>query len=507
MDIKLTFLTVLLLTFSTLNIAQWEKQTVPDNMGMALSLDYFNSGKQIASGWKLTPESSLPGKAAIIYTTNRGIEWLPSTIFDDSAASITSVQYITENLIYASGAYWTLAVDDPKKHIINPSINNNLFLKMKKFSESKGLFSTNSLEQKGGFYKSTDGGITWNRSGNIPDSITFIIEQKFIDEQTGYLCAKGKNWQFESVLKTTDGGNSWENILTIKPETGDTNGIVDVTSFELVSDIEFIVAGNGIFNGSLKTFIYRTTNGGNDWNEISIPSSLLGQINDIAFDGTSSAYISGYEGVSGMVRTIDEGNNWFAIQPDTLNFLYTGIDVLHENTDAVITCGYLIEQANPQFIATSYDGGSSWEKNYLNGGFEPYNCYFLDNGLKYVIGGSLLQGAIYKNSDLVSVDDDNYQIPSLTSLEQNYPNPFNPSTKIHYSIPCVVETHRDAALQMVTLKVYDILGNEIATLVNEQQAPGYYEIDFNSSSLASGVYFYKLQYDNNVSVKKMIMMK
>jgi len=99
------------------------------------------------------------------------------------------------------------------------------------------------------------------------------------------------------------------------------------------------------------------------------------------------------------------------------------------------------------------------------------------------------------------------EIATTFELEQNYPNPFNPSTKIRYSIPSFVEAHRDASLQMVTLKVYDILGSEVATLVHEAQAPGYYEINFSSSSLASGVYIYKLQYDKNVSVKKMIMMK
>ena len=60
---------------------------------------------------------------------------------------------------------------------------------------------------------------------------------------------------------------------------------------------------------------------------------------------------------------------------------------------------------------------------------------------------------------------------------------------------------------MVTLKIYDILGSEVATLVNEAQAPGYYEIDFSATQLASGVYIYRLQYDKNVSVKKMILLR
>ncbi|MCK7516473.1 MAG: T9SS type A sorting domain-containing protein [Ignavibacteriales bacterium] len=74
--------------------------------------------------------------------------------------------------------------------------------------------------------------------------------------------------------------------------------------------------------------------------------------------------------------------------------------------------------------------------------------------------------------------------PSTFSLEQNYPNPFNPSTKIKYSV---------TQSSNVVLKIYDVLGNEVATLVNEEKPAGSYEVEFNPSSLTSGVYFYKLQ--------------
>ena len=91
-------------------------------------------------------------------------------------------------------------------------------------------------------------------------------------------------------------------------------------------------------------------------------------------------------------------------------------------------------------------------------------------------------------------------------MEQNYPNPFNPSTKIKYTIPNV-ETHRDASLQMVTLKVYDVLGNEVTTLVNEEQSAGNYEVEFNASELSSGIYFYKLQAGIFMETKKMSFLK
>lgn len=97
-----------------------------------------------------------------------------------------------------------------------------------------------------------------------------------------------------------------------------------------------------------------------------------------------------------------------------------------------------------------------------------------------------------------------YTLPTEFKLEQNYPNPFNPTTKIRFSIPNV---GMGLALSTITLKVYDILGNEIATLINEQKAPGYYEMDFNASNYASGVYIYRLQSGNFISIKKMMVLK
>ena len=84
------------------------------------------------------------------------------------------------------------------------------------------------------------------------------------------------------------------------------------------------------------------------------------------------------------------------------------------------------------------------------------------------------------------------------SLEQNYPNPFNPSTSIQYAI---------ARRQFITLKVYDVIGNEIATLVNETKPAGKYEVNFDASRLSSGIYFYKIQAGTNVQTKKMLLLK
>jgi hypothetical protein len=89
-------------------------------------------------------------------------------------------------------------------------------------------------------------------------------------------------------------------------------------------------------------------------------------------------------------------------------------------------------------------------------------------------------------------------LPTEFDLGQNYPNPFNPSTKIKYALPEMTE---------VRVKIYDILGAEVATLVNAVQAPGYYEIDFNGANLASGAYVYRIETKNFVQTKKMMLLK
>jgi hypothetical protein len=95
--------------------------------------------------------------------------------------------------------------------------------------------------------------------------------------------------------------------------------------------------------------------------------------------------------------------------------------------------------------------------------------------------------------------------PNEFRLEQNYPNPFNPNTKIKYTIPNVSLSGVEGS--RVQLKVYDVLGNEVATLVNESKPAGSYEVEFNASNLSSGVYFYKLQSGSFVETRKMILLK
>ena len=120
-----------------------------------------------------------------------------------------------------------------------------------------------------------------------------------------------------------------------------------------------------------------------------------------------------------------------------------------------------------------------------------------DQNLSPAASGSYAEIDDLSFSILTDVNDESAGVNDF-SLEQNFPNPFNPSTRINYQI---------ANDNFVTLKVYDIIGNEIAALVNNQQPAGKYSVDFNSANLPSGVYLYRLQAGNYIQTRKMTLIK
>ncbi len=132
-----------------------------------------------------------------------------------------------------------------------------------------------------------------------------------------------------------------------------------------------------------------------------------------------------------------------------------------------------------------------------NGNFSTINGLNTGTGIAFdtVFTSTALLIITVATSD---IEENFNSIPKEYALAQNYPNPFNPSTNIKYSIP---------EASFVQLKVYDILGNEVATLVNEEQNIGNYNIEFNASALPSGVYFYRIQAGSFVDTKKMLLLK
>ena len=178
----------------------------------------------------------------------------------------------------------------------------------------------------------------------------------------------------------------------------------------------------------------------------------------------------------------------------------------------------------PSVVTFVYDSAAAQIRGYLNGvrdtvlsqtaldinGTSPFKVggYSSSSGLKGMLDEFRLYNKALTDAEVAAAWNHRFIIsgikpvlnivPEEYNLSQNYPNPFNPTTKINYTIP---------KTGLVTLKVYDILGKEIATLVNEVKNTGSYIVEFNGSNLPSGTYFYRLEAGDYVNVKKMLFIK
>ena len=196
----------------------------------------------------------------------------------------------------------------------------------------------------------------------------------------------------------------------------------------------------------------RTTDGGGNWSPYAITPS--GYNFSIQFISETTGWISGFDGTSVIIKTTDGGNNWFRQESPCKN-----------------------------------EGGLS-------------NILFINENIGWAIGNGIFKTT--NGGSVVSVEDEkkfqNNFLPAQITLFQNYPNPFNPATSMQYAI---------GSKQIVTLKVYDILGREVVTLVNEEQNAGMHKVKFDAAKykLSSGVYFYRIQADQFSETKKMILMR
>ncbi|MEO8398915.1 MAG: DUF4185 domain-containing protein [Ignavibacteriaceae bacterium] len=143
-----------------------------------------------------------------------------------------------------------------------------------------------------------------------------------------------------------------------------------------------------------------------------------------------------------------------------------------------------------------------------------YNVNTLDFGDHFTNADIYMPRFIYlkiNDSTSTGIKDNVESLPDNYNLSQNYPNPFNPTTKIKYTIPTPPSSSPLAKgrseLQFVTLKIYDILGREVATLINEVKSPGNYEVTFDGGKLPSGIYFYRMQAGKFLDTKKLVFIK
>jgi len=154
------------------------------------------------------------------------------------------------------------------------------------------------------------------------------------------------------------------------------------------------------------------------------------------------------------------------------------------------------------FERYNFEGFVTYSYGYGIGIFGTFEFSSFGSGGDWLVG-AYINGVLYGDTLLTGIEKLNELIPEKYSLYQNYPNPFNPTTTIRFEVPL----SKGGLKGVVSLKIFDILGKEVATLVNEQLTPGTYEDDWNASQFPSGIYFYKLTAGNFSETKKLILLK
>jgi hypothetical protein len=249
-----------------------------------------------------------------------------------------------------------------------------------------------------------------------------------------------------------------------------------------------IVCNDNIYVSSPGNGIFKSTDSGTTWD--SCNTGLNGK-NIISFAVNNSSVYAG-DSAGKIYKLSIDGSKWLDISPISLS---SSINALLAFNNV------LIAGTSENGILITKNDGKDWSQ--FNSGLYYNDCYALATNGVNVYAGVYSYVWTCPISDIITNVDGEKALPNDPVLQQNYPNPFNPTTTIQYSIP-IETTHRAVS---TTLKVYDVLGREVATLVNEEKLPGNYQINFDASKLSSGIYFYKITAGSFVLTKKMVLMK
>ena len=274
-------------------------------------------------------------------------------------------------------------------------------------------------------------------------------------------------------------------------------------SLKAREDNQYVYAGGA--EGFAGILLIRSSDKGNTWENL-FPFC---NVQDLDFYGETTHKIIVSDRTKVML-SFDNGSNWSQVfQTDSLS-----IQNIAFSSDGqriyVITNTLLYGMPRTYFFFSSDEG-----KNWVSTQLPIYDLVIeMDIGSDdFIYFASISSGVFRLKSPVVSLQDESKNVkPTEFFLYQNYPNPFNPSTRIQYQVsPGTQLTQGAGSNSHVFLKVYDVLGNEVETLVDEYKPAGSYEVEFNPASgdrnLASGIYFYQLKVGEFVQTKKMIFLR
>jgi photosystem II stability/assembly factor-like uncharacterized protein len=407
-------------------------------------------------------------------------QWV--SVFELTYSNINGIKFGNQNTGYVVGQ--KASPQNPYQYLLYKTTNNgeswtNLYLDTSQLMLI--IYDISLVNENTGYicgyssyiFKTTNGGDNWITLYPYSWGSTMIFNAiQFVNEETGYAVGR-----YGIGVKTTDGGNTWNRMdTTYKLEL----------PFNSLFGLWFINADTG-FMGDWNGYIFKTTNGGINWNYKRVSNSNT--FDKIRFINDNTGYAAGKNVPSNsgaIYKTTNAGNNWEKI------LSYN--DQIYSMTtvgDSTIYVG-----GSFSYILKSTDAGKTWINQSIPVIADINDFYFINqstgfcgtNGyiLKTTNGGSTYIGQIGNS------------IPEDYKLYQNYPNPFNSSTNIKFSV-------KQKGFLRITL--YDITGKEIKSLANQQVQAGDYIIFFNSESLPSGIYYCRMNINNQIKSIKLILIK
>ena len=343
-----------------------------------------------------------------------------------------------------------------------------------------------------GLWRTTNGGGSWSL---VLDSVGFIGESIAIDPGSPNRVYVGSDMIFASqkggFYISTDYGGTW----MLSPGTDTTN----YCTIALRPD-----STNILYAGSDGGYISKSTDYGLTWRRVHSPG---GEIPIIVIDPQNPlvAYATQNGPPSGVWKTTDGGETWIGSGLDGIHTWSLDVD---PNSPRNLLTGEF-HLSNPPFLGRMFqstDAGQTW-LDVSNGlpqtGIAHWSVKIVSIETPLVlaaVGGYPQGGGIYKLQNIVSVPSREWGsgVPEWYGIEQNYPNPFNPTTTIQFSIP-----YRS----FVTLKIFDVLGQEVGTLVSQELGAGTFKTQWDATGFPSGVYFYRLQAGPFAETKRVMFLK
>ncbi len=502
---NLSLFLALLLGLAPVAPAQWVRQNLPVDMGMALDVARSGDSSYVASGYILSGDFS--GRAA--YTNDGGTTWNLSSL-PDSSRALVAVEFTSTDTGFIAAAY-NKSTFSRASYVLPAgewlSSSDGTLRKLRRIGFTGDPYTvgpyTEGVFTGGMLLMTTNRGQVWSVKHIFPDSVTYLLGGSFPTARTGFVAAALLPSSGEyAILKTTDGGSTWA-ALPIP------DSITVLNDVCFTDSLRGYAAGRQFRNSMISGVVIRTTDGGATWDRTDFPA--VTGLMDLEFPSATTGYAVGTKANSFIHKTTDGGTSWtpLSYQPDTIM-----LDGVCFAPGGVVGTAYGVRIRNDSLgsplplipvAVTTTDGGASWAASFTDtsltgcvvaGGIQ------IDPLRAYLSGGKLFSDGLMlhtENGGLTEVPAGNGEVlPGRFLLHQNYPNPFNGTTHLRYSLP---------AAARVSLKIFDVLGREASVLVEEWQDPGDREAAWRADDFPSGVYFCYFSANGRVQIRKLILMR